>query len=308
MLCLLLSAGIWLIHNLSQNYVSIVSVPVIAESNIDGRAHTSITDDTISAQVKASGFKHFGLARTHKRPRTVYFSPSDFRHEDGNIYSMPTSSLYKYAEDIFDDGVSIESFVSESPRFAFPEVTNKRVPVRTVHSISFYPQYMATGEMSLQPDSVLVYGEPSKLEYIDNILTQPIELRNLRSSVHGEVELDVPSGVRLSAEEVIYSLDVSRFVEIRDEVKVGTRNVPSGVELSVLPSTASVVYKCVFPVTTDPTETTEFYVDYRDFSGSITGRCIALPDGLPSNVISYSITPSVFDCIVLGEEKNKRNR
>lgn len=285
-----------------------MGVLVLAESNIDGRARSSTTDDTISAQVRASGFKHFRLARTHKRPRTVYFSPSDFRYEEGNIYSIQTSSLYKYAEDIFGDGISVESFISESPHFAFPEVGSKRVPVRKVHSISFSPQYMATGEMSLQPDSVLVYGESSKLEYIDHILTQPIELRGLRSSVHGKVKLDVPSGMRLSATEVIYSLDVSRFVEIRDEVKVTARNVPSGVELAVLPSSASVVYKCVFPVTTDPTQTTEFYVDYRDFSGSITGRCVPLTDGLPSNVISYTVSPSVFDCIVVGDENNKRKK
>jgi len=301
-LCLLLSAGIWLIHNLSQSYASIVSVPVVAESNIDGRARLSTTDDTISAQVRASGFKHFGLARTHKRPRTVFFSPSDFRHEEGNVYSIQTSSLYKYASDIFGDGVSIESFISESPRFAFPEVSSKRVPVQKVHSISFYPQYTAMSEMTLQPDSVLVYGETSKLEYIDHVLTRPIELYGLRSSVHGKVGLDVPAGFRLSADEVIYSLEVSRFVEVRDEVKVSTRNVPSGVELAVLPSSATVVYRCVFPVTTDPAKETEFYVDYRDFAKSITGRCIVKTDGLPSNVISYTLSPAVFDCIVVSNK------
>ena len=177
LLCLLISAGIWFIHNLSQSYVNIVS--------IDGRARRSTTDATITAQVRTSGFRQASLGKRNKRPVTVVFDAADLRREEGDLFSVNAGELYKYSAAIFGDGVSIESFVSDSPKFVFPEVSHKKVPVRRVLSISFAPQYMSEEGMQMQPDSVIVYGETSRLENINYVLTRPVDLKNIRSSVHG---------------------------------------------------------------------------------------------------------------------------
>ena len=132
--------------------------------------------------------------------------------------------------------------------------------------------------------------------------TKPLELADVRSSVHGKIRLETPSGVRLSHDECVYSVEVTRYVEVRAEVKVETRNVPARVDLAVLPSTATAVFRCVFPTATDPSTQAHFYIDYRDFTGSRSGRCVARCEGLPSNVIDYTLTPEVFDCMVQSAE------
>lgn len=298
LLCVVLSAAFWLVVNMSQDYVALVSVPVVAESNIEGRAAVSTSEATATAQVGASGFRHMVLARKHKRAVQANFAAADFRYVGEDKYSISNAALYRYASEIFGDDVTVESFISEDLEFSFPEESYKKVPVRPVLSVTFEPQYMALAPMTLQPDSVLVYGEPGRLDNVEFVSTKPLDLSDLRSSVHGKVRLDIPSGVRLSHQESIYSMEVTRFVEVRAEVKVGTRNVPARTNLSVLPSTATVVFRCVFPTTTDPASKTVFYIDWRDFSSSRSGRCVPRVEGLPSNVIDYTITPEVFDCLV----------
>ena len=298
LLCVLFSASIWLVLNLSQNYVAIVSVPVVARSNIEGRAALSQSEATVTAQVSASGYRHVVLARKHKRPAQVAFASADFHHEGENRYSIPNTALYRYASQVFGDGVTVESFIFDELEFAFPEESYKKVPVQPVLSVSFAPQYMALKPLSIQPDSVLVYGEPSRLENVTSVSTKPLDLDDLRNSTHGKVKLEAPSGVRLSDEEAVYSLDVTRYVEIRSEVRIETRNVPARVDLAVLPSTATAVFRCIFPTTADPAAQTTFYIDYRDFAGSLSGRCVAHCEGLPSNVIDYTLSPEVFDCLV----------
>ena len=86
LLCVLLSAGFWLVLNLSQDYVALVSVPVVAESNIEGRAAVSTSEATATAQVSASGFRQLVLSRRHKRPVQVVFAElarnlSTFRYD-----------------------------------------------------------------------------------------------------------------------------------------------------------------------------------------------------------------------------------
>ena len=297
LLCVLFAASLWLVVNLSQTYVSIVSEPVVAVSNIEGRAAVSSSEATASAQVSATGFRHLVLGRAHKRARLVEFAAADFRPVGEDRFSLSNSALYRYASQIFGDGVTVESFISDDLEFAFPEDSYKKVPVHPVLSVSFLPQYMTLRPMTLQPDTVLVYGEPSRLENVGSVSTKPLELNDLRSSVHGKVRLAVPSGVRLSHDECVYSMEVTRYVELRSEVQIETRGVPARVDLAVLPSTATAVYRCVFPTTTDPAVQTRFYIDYREFAGSRSGRVVAHPDGLPSNVIDYTLTPEVFDCM-----------
>lgn len=298
LLCVLFSASIWLVLNLSRDYVAIVSVPVVARSNIEGHAAVSQSEATATAQVSASGFRHIVLGRSRKRATQVEFAASDFRHVGGDRYSIPSANLYRYTSLLFGDGVTVESFVSDHLEFSFPGESYKKVPVQAVLSVSYAPQYMALRPLSLQPDTVLVYGEPSRLENVHAVSTKPLTLDDLRSSAHGKVRLETPSGVRLSHEETVYALEVTRYVEVRSEVRIETRNVPSRVALSVLPSTATAVFRCIFPTTTDPSSQTHFYVDYRDFSGSLSGRCVAHCEGLPNNVIDYSLNPEVFDCLV----------
>ena len=298
LLCVLFSASIWLVLNLSQLYVAIVSVPVTAQSNIEGRGALSQSEATVTAQVSASGYRHVVMARRNKRTKQVSFSASDFRHRGGDRYSISNTALYRYASQIFGEGVTVESFISEDLEFSFPEETYKKVPVRAVLDIEYAPQYMALKPLQVQPDSVLVYGEPSRLENVSVVSTKPLDLGDLRRSVHGKLRLETPSGVRLSHEECVYSLEVTRFVELRSEVHIGTRNVPASVDLAVLPSTATVVYRCIFPTATDPTAKAKFYIDYNDFAGSLSGRCVARCEELPNNVIDYTISPEVFDCLV----------
>ena len=298
LLCVLFSASIWLVLNLSQVYVAIVSVPVVARSNIEGRAAVSSSEATATAQVSASGYRHIVLARGRKRAGQVDFAATDFRHVGEDRFSIANASLYRYADQLFGDGVTVESFVSEDLEFSFPEEAYKKVPVHPVLSVSFEPQYMAQKPLSLQPDTVLVYGEPSRLENVEYVSTKPLDLTEVRSSVHGKVRLETPSGVRLSHEESVYSMEVTRYVELRAEMKVETRNVPAGTNLAVLPSVATVTFRCVFPATGDPSKQVRLFIDYRDFAGSRSGRCVARLEGLPANVIDYSVTPEVFDCLV----------
>ena len=295
---LLLAFGIWLLHNLSLNYSETLSVPVIAECNLEGHSNVSSNSSTIAARCRTSGFSILrGRHKAKKEALRVKFNASDMHPAEGDMYYITSAELGNYVSDIFGEGVQLESFLSESFQFRFPVENHKKVPVQAVTVFTFKPQYMAMAPIHLKPDSVTIYGEPYHLETINKVFTRAVELNNLKSSAHGSVKLESIQGVRMSEDEVGYSLDVTRFVEIATEVAVTPRNVPAGLKLSVYPSTAKVVYKCTFPLSNDPSDLVSFHIDYTDFRKSIGGRCIAIPSKIPDGVIEYSIEPEVFDCV-----------
>ena len=298
LVCLLLSFSIWLIHNLSQQYSDVVSVPVVAVSNLEGRAQHSAAACNIVARCRTTGFTLMQLRRNSRRhDKLIPINASDFTHQSGEQYSIDSEDLHKYASLIFGENVSIESFASRSFVFRFTAENFKKVPIKPVTTLSFRPQYMPLSQIQFSPDSVVLYADPVRLAGIERVVTRPIVHNDLRKSVHGLVKLEPLAGVRMSEDKVAYSLEVTRFVELAGNVRVELRNVPAGRHFSVYPSSVEVRLDCTFPMQENPLDEIALYVDYREFAGSLTGRCVVHCDELPEGVLSFRIEPQVCDCV-----------
>jgi len=298
LLSLLSAFSIWVIHTLSLEYSTVLDVPVIAVSNIDGHAAESSTSSSIVARCRTTGVN---TLRTNfyagRKARKVYFKPEDFRHVEGETFSLSASVLAGYVGDIFGDDIQLESVISTDVQFRFPFENSRKVPVQFRSIFGYKSQYMATGAVRVEPDSVVVYGEPIRLDNITSILTETISADELSSSIHGVARLQPPAGVRLSQDEVNFSQEVTRFVELSDEVSVTVRGVPAGKHLAVFPSTVKVTYRCAFPLSSDPTGNVDFYIDYESFEASGSGDCLLEHDKLPVGVIDFFTEPQVFRCM-----------
>ncbi|MCQ2157589.1 MAG: CdaR family protein [Bacteroidales bacterium] len=298
LLCVALSFSVWLVHNLSRMYTDVVSVNISAMSDIDGYARNSVSTAVVTARCHCSGFKLLALKMgSDDRVRAVHIEPGDFNPREDDSFVVKDAALFKYVADIFGSGVTVESFVSSNISFRFATENNIKLPVVPVTSLAFRSQYCALGDMVISPDSVTVYGDPSRLSTLESIKTQPVTVRDIRGNINGVVKLDAPKGVRLSVDEISYSLDVTRYVEVTSTVGVMIKNVPNGKSVSVFPSSAEVVMRCVFPIDKDPFEDFELFVDYNDFVSSINGSCVIRSTELPGTVISCNFSPEACNCV-----------
>lgn len=299
LLALLLAFSIWLIHNLSLKYNDFLTSTVIAQCNLEGYSPVSINESDVVARCRATGYKVI-LAdiKAHRKPVTVSFDASVMRHKDDDLFYVLSSDLTEYAHLIYGDGVTLEYFVSDTVFFRFPEVDHKKVPVHPVYSVSYMPQHMSDGELEVIPDSVTVYGEAHRLENIDKVFTEIIRHTSLSSDVQGVVRLEKIRNVRLSAEEVHYLIDVTRYVEVSRTAPVKVVNVPSDKKLQVFPSTVTVKSKFSFPLSGDGYENVEAVVDYEEYDNSISGKCTVRLSESPSGLISYEIDPVAVNCVL----------
>ncbi len=303
LLSLLLAFSIWLIHNLSLRYTEFLQASVEATSNIEGHYYRSSNRSDIIARCQTTGFNILrnGLfSGGHKV--TVAFDASSLHHKSGETYYITSSELKESAHLIFGDNVQIEYFITDTLFFRFPYENHKRVPVCPVHVLSFRPQYTALTTLEIEPDSVTVYGEPSHIDDITRINTEAIKVSDISAGIHGMAKLEHIEGVRMSQDEVRYTMSAGRFVEIPVTVSVQPRNVPPGKTMMIYPSVATVTLRCIFPIASDLSEGVRVYVDYNDFISSLGGRCLGRMSALPQGVINYSVSPKVFECVVKDEE------
>ncbi len=297
LLALLLAFSIWIIHNLSLKYNDYLTVPVAAKCSIDG--HSAIASNTcdVVARGRATGYKVLKFnAPGRRKPVTVEFSPTVMKHKEEDLYYVTSDALQEYAHLIYGSGVSIEYFVSDTLFYRFPVVNSKKVPVHPVVSITYDSQYMSDGQMEIGPDSVYVYGEPHRLELISQVYTRPIKYSDLNSNVSGMVELEKLRGVSFSEDQVRYSIDVVRFVEMTSIAPVRCVNVPSDKMLMVYPSSVNVSMKCVFPLPANFDNQPDVYVDYAEFLRSVSGKCQVKIVDMGSGIIDVDIDPVYVEC------------
>lgn len=291
--------GIWLAHNLSLTYTDLVSVGVVAESNLEGRAQRSSSEVEVTARVRASGFHLIWMAR--RRSVTVFFRAEDLEHREGELFAISAEDLQKYGTDIFGDASVVERFNARELLFRFKPEYSRKVPVRANRSLSFKPQYFLRGDITLEPDSVLIFGEKWRVDDIDAIYTRNITHNDLRKSVHGTVKLEKPAGVRLSADHVAYGIELTRFVELEGTVPVQVRGVPPGVTMRVRPLSVQLQLKCIFPLSSNPVDHAVVYADYAEFLASREGACLLHCDSLSAGVLDCRIIPQVCECMEITE-------
>lgn len=298
LLSVLLACVVWVLTDLSHEYSGTISVPVVAQCNLDGHGTESSNTVLVSARCRTEGFR---LAReSSRRERKVVkvrFDKSDFRRTGPDTYCIIGGTKNSYVTQFFGEGTKVEAFITDTLCFVFPVETHKKVPVDVSLSVSCRSQYMQSGAFRLSPDSVTVYGEQSRLDAIEKVHAQRLALSDVHESQHGVLKVQPIPGVRLSADEVSYELPVTRYVELRSTVPVEVWNAPAGAVLHVYPPVAQVVMRCAFPLAKDPFSSFTLYVDWKDFSASLSGVCAPHTLRLPSGVLEYRVEPEVFDCI-----------
>lgn len=298
LLSVLLAFFVWLLSNLSHQYSGTVSVPVVAQCNLDGYGKESSNTVLVSARCRTEGYRL--LRENRRRERKVVkvrFDKADLRRTAPGVFCVIGGAKNSYVSQFFGEGTQVEAFITDTLRFLFPVENHKKVPVDVPSSMSFRSQYMQSGPFVVSPDSVTVYGEDARLDAIEKVSTLHLALSDIHDSQHGILKILPVKGVRLSAEEISYELPVTRYVELRATVPVEVWNAPAGHSLQVYPPTAQVILRCAFPLARDPLSSFKLYVDWKDFSASLTGRCAPRILRLPGGVLEYRVEPEVFDCI-----------
>ena len=299
LLALLLAFSTWLIHNLSLRYNEYLKVSVTAVCNLEGHSNVSENRCEVMARCRTTGYQ---IIKYTFRPRTleakVQFNPSVMKAKSDDTFYITSSELQEYSHLIYGDKVTVDYFVSDTLFFKFPQQDSKRVPVYLVHSLSFRPQYMNASEFTCVPDTIIIYGDKFKIDKIDRVYTTPIRNSDLYEDIQGLAPIEKIRGVRFSDTEVRYSMDVTRYVELKNTYQIQTVNVPADKKLLVYPSYVEATFKCRYPLADDVIENVSFVVDYEEFVTSLNGNCTIKPVNLTDNVLNYQIDPVAVNCVL----------
>lgn len=302
---LLLAFVIWVAHNLTQDYFSYRQYRITVVTSLPGFASEAESEDILIAGGDAKGFDIIGRRSGRARNAesvTIEVDPKYFTQDmyRSDLFTVKARDIQETLNQKVGTEFNITYVPDQKLSFVFARQSNRKVPVVLSETrVLCRPQYMVVSDITIQPDSVLVYGNEDEIAHISAVHAYPLRLQNLSKRTKGELPLRGIPGMRLGSRTVSYEIEVERYVEQTVETDVVPVNVPAGKRLIVLPSRVKAV--CRIPFRNEGSLTRDdihFEVDYNEVVSSAGSQAVPVMRLSSGTVFSCETYPKVVDCII----------
>jgi YbbR domain-containing protein len=268
--CLLFSGILWLLNDLARVQTTTVQIPVRFTGLPYDMVTTNSLPSTMEATVEATGFTL--LWRSYSSEKEIVEIP--LRLEQGGV-SPGRNYLFNinyYMQDISEalgTHLKIRRIFPDTFSITFEKKCVKKVPIVLSSDIQFEKEFYASGNTSLQPESVIISGTKENLAAIDSISTQKLSLKALKTTWNGKVELEKINGISYSVEQIEIKLPVEQYTEKIISLEITPTNVPRNYELNTIPD--MVTLKLLVPISAFNAISKEQFIVSAEFPVNKTG-------------------------------------
>ncbi len=246
LVCLVISIIIWFTIKLSDDYDTIVDIPVTFTHLPKNKVLTFVSDSVLQVEIIEKGSNLFRMLYVEKIPPvTISLRFMPVYPRGGVYYGMITPS--QLINEIEREQNLLGKIVSVSPDtiyLTFETEKSRKLPVTAKLDLTFEKQYMRYGEVDFVPDCVLVKGPQVVIDAMDSVSLGSIHLGQLDQNYTGEKSFPSDSANRylsFTPEVVKFTVPVEKFTEAAMEVPVRVFN-NNGQKIKTFPDRVKVFY------------------------------------------------------------------
>lgn len=217
--------------------------------------------------------------------------------KDSRSFVLSKTQVDSRMRDYFGSGVQVLTIRPDSIRVGYTADPGKRVALQVVADIHPNLQYIISGPIRANVDSVMVYSTtdiPRALTYVE---TEPIEKTDLKDTSRYEVKIKPIPGMRVIPDRVIVTVPVEPLIAKRRKVRVDVINLPAGKTMLTFPGQVEVAYLVPMSAYSDDYPI-KVYADYNDLKSSSQGKIAVVPGATPEYYHSISIAPDSLEYVI----------
>jgi YbbR domain-containing protein len=242
--CLALSALLWLLNSLEKRYTSRISVPVNYVDFPKDKQLSNSLPKNFDLMVDAYGYTLLSYKLR------LAFSPILLNVSELIDNSLDRGYRYKYKVSAISHKEEIEKQISSEIRilsiipdtlfFNFSKIISKKIKVKPDLKLSFESQYSLAGEPKTAPDSFLVSGPKDILDTLKFLPTSFHSFNKLAHNIEQRITVQPPSGVQLDTKEVNLTIPVEQNTEVTFEIPIQVINNPTNINIKTFPGKVKV--------------------------------------------------------------------
>lgn len=265
-----ISAFLWLMNSLSQDYITEIDCPVAFYNIPEDYVMVGDIPAEIELQVSGRGFKLLkytigSIALPFNIDLQSYFSGNE-ENQQHIHFQYYLSSKKEQIERFLNDEINVLDVRPSSLQLKFDRLYEKKIKIKPETNFSWAPQHRQKGKLLTIPDSVKVNGPKSILDTIRFIKTEEVTDEDIRENKTYVANLLAPEQCNLSRRQVKVNMRTEQFTENTIEVPINITNKPDTVNLTIFPNKINITYLVSF----DDYE----IIDANDFQAAINYKDI----------------------------------
>ena len=240
LICLVISAFLWVSHSLNSYYNYSLSVPVKFINLPGNKILLTGLPENLRFDIKTSGLKLlFVLLNKPFNELTIDFNTLK---GDNKLKSYSISSGNFNLKSSINFDVDVKRISPDTLFFANKRGISKNVAIKPLISINPDKGFVISKPL-INPGFITITGDSSEIKGIDSISTIPLYLNMVNKNYSGKLTLVKPSeNIYLNMNEVNISFQADRILQKEIEIPVEILNKPIGTHIKVLPGKVKVSY------------------------------------------------------------------
>lgn len=234
------SAFFWVLVQFSKDYTQIVSLPVEFE-NYPKDKTIDKKGDEIELRAHQSGFQFawFKLFRP-----TIQIDLSELPDDNEEHLTYNLIKNHNRLEQQIPLNINDVEFLDDEIIIPYKKRLTKTVPIVSEVKIKYASGYASEKGIEIVPDSIMVSGSEELLDSITEVKTKSKELKRVKKSVNGKIQLKSPHAkATLFEDEVDFLLNVEKFTENKVNVPLEIINAPPNKKITLYPPSVDIKFK-----------------------------------------------------------------
>jgi len=304
-LCVFVSAFLWVIIKLSRDYEVVIPFPFTFTNVPAERVVENCSDTTLFLTIRTQGFNILYNRYLKKQdPLTLNLKYFKNLHKDATQeiifstvnYTDALSSQLKFKNQV--TAVSPEKITVK-----LNKLYRKKLPVIPSLDLAFAEQFMQCGKAVVSPDSVMVCGPKGIIDTLSFVKTEKYKAAGLKENISVKLRLILPArnaSINVSQFDADVKIPVEKFTEKDIEVPLIVRNKPKNVDIKTFPD--KIVIYCFVALKDFDRVVPDLFsgsVDYNDSHNGSVNMLIVRVDEYPQNIKISRFSPARVEYIIM---------
>lgn len=241
-----LSMFFWFLQALNKEYETELKFPVkysnapkayILENELPAKITLQIKDEgfSILRYKLTNSFIPLSLNITHILER------SPLKGIKGHSF-IKSDELANSIINQLASGTNLKSISPDTIHFHYSELLSKKVPVFAKFNVLPAKQHIVSGTVSINPDSVTIYGPESTIDTIQQIYTETENFLNIQDTLVRNIGLQNYNSVDMDHGRVVVTIPVESFTEKKMKIPVTGNAFPDSLQIRTFPGLVEVSF------------------------------------------------------------------
>ncbi len=241
LLFLFITTFIWFLSKFSREFTATVDADIQYINLPQGVLISEDNYKNVYFDLTASGFDF--LFYKIKQP-SISIDISTYYQKGNRVVEISRNDFTKIITSQLNKSIAVKNISIEAMHIKLDKLESKKIPIRFSNNIQFEKGYKAVGGFLIIPDSIVISGPSSFIDDMTELSTETVNLNNLKTDINKTIALQISNKneISYSQKKVELTIIVKEFIQKTLVIPIQLINVPSQIELKVIPEKLNIKF------------------------------------------------------------------